>query len=58
MNDSIIHTCRVLVALWDTYDELYSMRIHNESNCQAFDKNIKTTSKILLEKLREIEDQL
>ena len=55
MNEDIIHTCRTLIALWDAYDELHFMRIHNETNCKAFDKNIRQTCKLLLDKLKEVE---
>lgn len=39
--EDLIFSCRKLVALYDVYDELYSMRIHNSDNCEAFDKEIK-----------------
>lgn len=58
MNEKIVNNCRTLVALWDTFDDLHFMRIHNEANCKAFTENIKQTCKILLEELKEIEDEL
>lgn len=58
MNEKIVNNCRTLIALWDTFDELHFMRIHNEANCEAFEKNIKQTSKLLLEELKEIEGEL
>lgn len=38
--EDLIYKCRKLIALHDVYDELYSMRIHNKVNCDAFDKEI------------------
>lgn len=58
MNENIIHTCRTLIALWDTFDELHSMRIHTSENADAFTKNIKITSKLLLDELKEVEGEL
>ena len=58
LNEDIIHTCRTLIALWDTFDELHSMCIHTPENADAFTKNIKLTSKLLLDKLKEVEGEL
>ena len=38
--EDIIYSCRKLIALHDVYDELWSMRIYNSCNCDAFDKEI------------------
>ena len=38
--EDLIFVCRKLIALHDVYDELWSMRIHNKPNCDAFDKEI------------------
>ena len=38
--EDLIFSCRKLIALHEVYDELYSMRIHNPANCEAFDKEI------------------
>lgn len=55
MNETIIYNCRKLVSLWDTMDELYSMRIHNEENIDAFNKEIKYLCNSLLTELKERE---
>lgn len=41
--EDLIFSCRILIALHDVYDELYSMRIYNEDNCNAFNKEIEYT---------------
>ena len=38
--EDLIYSCRKLVAIHDVYDELWSMRIWNKGNCDAFDKEI------------------
>lgn len=38
--EDLIFSCRKLVALDDVFDELLSMRIHNEDNCEAFVKKL------------------
>ena len=53
MNEDIIDTCRTLVALWDTMDELHYMRIHNPVNIKAFEKNIKEETEYLHQKIHE-----
>ena len=56
MYEDIIHSCRTLVALWDTYDELHFMRIHTPENCKAFEKSIRVNCKVLLKELKEMEE--
>lgn len=58
MNEKIVNNCRTLIALWDVFDDLHFMRIHNEANCKAFEKNIKQTCKLLLDELKEVEGEL
>lgn len=38
--EDLIFSCRKLVALDDVFDELLSMGIYNENNCEAFIKEI------------------
>ena len=35
MNENIVYHCRKIVALWDVFDDLHSMRIHNVENIKA-----------------------
>lgn len=48
--EDLIFVCRKLIALHDVYDELWYMRIHNKSNCDAFDKEIK----YLIRRIKEL----
>ena len=51
--EDLIFSCRKLVALHDVFDELYSMRIHNENNCEAFSKEINYLIKNIKEQCEE-----
>lgn len=51
--EDLIFSCRKLVALHDVFDELFSMRIHNENNCEAFNKEIDFLIKRIKEQCEE-----
>ena len=38
--EDLVYCCRKLASIHDVYDDLFSMRIHNEANCDAFNKEI------------------
>ena len=52
--EDLIFSCRKLVALYDVFDELFSMRIHNENNCEAFCKEIDHLIKRIKEQCEEV----
>ena len=51
--EDLIFSCRKLVALHDVFDELYSMRIHNKNNCEAFSEEIDYLIKRIKEQCEE-----
>ena len=51
--EDLIFSCRKLVALYDVFDELFSMRIHNKDNCEAFSKEIEYLIKRIKEQCEE-----
>lgn len=51
--EDLIFSCRKLIALHDVYDELWSMRIHNTWNCEAFDKEIE----YIISRIKELCDE-
>lgn len=53
--EDLIFSCRKLVALHDVFNELFSMRIHNKNNCEAFSEEID----FLIKRIKEqCEDEL
>ena len=52
--EDLIFSCRKLVALHDVFDELFSMRIHNENNYEAFIKEINYLIKRIKEQCEEM----
>ena len=52
--EDLIFSCRKLVALHDVFDELFSMRIHNENNCEAFNKEVDFLIKRIKEQCEEV----
>ena len=51
--EDLIFSCRKLVALYDVFDELFSMGIHNKDNCEAFSKEIEYLIKRIKEQCEE-----
>ena len=51
--EDLIFSCRKLVALHDVFDELFSMGIHNQNNCEAFRKEIDYLIKRIKEQCEE-----
>lgn len=51
--EDLIFSCRKLVALHDVFDELYSMRIHNQNNREAFTKEIDYLIKRIYQQCKE-----
>lgn len=52
--EDLIFSCRKLVALDDVFDELFNMKIHNENNCEAFNKEINYLIKRIKEQCEEM----
>ena len=46
--------CRKFSSMWLVFDELHSMRIHNDENCDAFIKEIKYLVKRINEESKEL----
>ena len=52
--EDLIFSCRKLVALDGVFDELLSMGIYNENNCEAFNKEIVYLIKRIKEQCEEV----
>lgn len=52
--EDLIFSCRKLVALDGVFDELLSMGIYNENNCEAFTKEIVYLIKRIKEQCEEV----
>lgn len=52
--EDLDYYCRKFSSMWSVFDELYSMRIHNDENCEAFTKEIKYLVKKINEESKEL----